>query len=122
MLVQRLPVDPRKMFVRLAVGPREKRGQFFGVVGHLEDLRVDPVGLDQRYVVQQRADAIERSFWIPIDHLWSDVLELTERVAAAVFESSQPTAHLRVVSDRLESQALLHRGKPTDSRDCHGYT
>src|SRR3954468_5341947 len=111
MFVQRLPIDPRKVLVRLSVRPREKALNFRRVVGQLQDLRRNPVGLDQGDVVQQGADAVQRSIRIPVHHLCADTLELFQRVAAAVFEGSQPTTHLGVISDRVEGQALLHRAK-----------
>ena len=70
-----------------------------------------PVGLDQGDVVQQRADAVERSVGIPINHLRDDAVELTQAVAAAIFEGCQPTADLGIVRYRLESQSLLNRGR-----------
>jgi predicted ATPase/class 3 adenylate cyclase len=111
MLVQRLPVDPREVLIWLAVRPREERGQLSGVVAQLQDLSGHPVGLDQGDVVQQRANAVEGRIGVPIDHLWADVLELTQRVAPTVLEGSQPTANLRIVRDWLESQAFLHWAK-----------
>ncbi len=111
MLVQRLAIDPRQVLVRLAIGPREQPGNLSWVVRQLQDLRRDPVGLDQGDVVQQRADAVERSVGIPINHLRADAVELTQGVAAAVFEGGQPTADLGIVRYRLESQSLLNRGR-----------
>jgi len=104
--------------IRLAVRPGKKRGKVGRIRVQFQDLRDEPVGLDQGDVVQQRADAVERSGRIPIDHLWADAVEFTQRVAARVLEGIQPATYLWIVGDRLESQALLHRSKLPFASTC----
>src|SRR4051794_28230325 len=97
------------MPIGLSVGPGEEPGEVRRIVGQLEDLAGHPVGLDQSCVVEKRSDAVEMGSGIPIDHLWLDTFELTQRIPAAVLECSQPSPDLWIVGDWLECQTLLHR-------------
>ena len=87
----------------------------------LRTQRVDeePVQLDERDVVQQRAGAVGRARGFRIEHVRGHVPELQDRVVSTVVESRQPAPHLRRLGDRFEHESFtrLAHGTPPATRD-----
>ena len=103
---QRLPTNPGEATLVIAVGVRQQVGNpGRGLVAAL-DVVEKPVGLDERDVIEQGADAVQRRIGPPVDHLRGDRLELPQRVAPRVLHRGEPASDLRLGADGIEDEPL----------------
>jgi len=105
------PGDGRQATILVAVGERKQRRLLRRHV-QSEDVREEPVRLDEGHVIQDGPDAVALARGPDVDELLGDATQLLQGVPAAVLQRREPPADLRVVRDRIEGQHLTFRHPP----------